>query len=137
MHFSTFALFAASVVLQIDLTSAGNGGEDPQVRTSSGLVTGHSAPNVTGVWEFLGIPYAQPPVGDLRFAPPKAVNSSYTALTASDWVRTLSLPSTLCNPSPVSAGMKPEIRHANDPASTLGPVSLLKHLLHSPRIYPS
>lgn len=40
------------------------------VQTNTGLVSGFynsSAPNVR---QFLGIPYAQPPVGDLRFAPP-------------------------------------------------------------------
>jgi len=42
------------------------------VGTSSGLVTGHPAPNASQVSEYLGIPYAQPPVGELRFASPIA-----------------------------------------------------------------
>ncbi|KAI9708565.1 MAG: hypothetical protein M1828_002702 [Chrysothrix sp. TS-e1954] len=40
------------------------------VNTTSGRVTGHRAHNATQVSEYLGIPFAQPPVGDLRFAPP-------------------------------------------------------------------
>ena len=40
------------------------------VNTTSGLVHGHRAPNATQVSEYLGIPFAQPPVGQLRFAPP-------------------------------------------------------------------
>jgi cholinesterase len=46
------------------------------VNTSSGPVTGHAARNRTAVSEYLGIPYAQPPVGQLRFAPPQAYSSS-------------------------------------------------------------
>ncbi len=38
------------------------------VRTSDGLVVGHVA---NGAREFLGIPYAAPPVGALRWAPPR------------------------------------------------------------------
>ncbi|KAF2434525.1 alpha/beta-hydrolase [Tothia fuscella] len=41
------------------------------VGTSSGNIIGHAAPNVTKVSEYLGIPYAKPPVGNLRFAPPQ------------------------------------------------------------------
>lgn len=48
------------------------------VQTSSGPVQGHSAPNATQVSEYLGIPYAVPPVGDLRFAAPQKYSSNQT-----------------------------------------------------------
>ncbi|KAN0115465.1 putative carboxylesterase [Hyaloscypha variabilis] len=41
------------------------------VRTSSGSVEGHFANKSSGVSEYLGIPFAKPPVGDLRWAPPE------------------------------------------------------------------
>ncbi|TVY71469.1 Cholinesterase, partial [Lachnellula suecica] len=49
------------------------------VNTSSGLVGGHAAKNRSQVSEYLGIPFAQPPIGDLRFAAPVkyAGNSSH------------------------------------------------------------
>lgn len=52
-----------------------------KVQTSNGLIEGHAAQNRSAVAEFLGIPYAQPPIGDLRFAAPEAysANSPYTA----------------------------------------------------------
>ena len=40
------------------------------VQTTSGLVYGHTAPDAPEVSEYLGIPYAMPPLGALRFAPP-------------------------------------------------------------------
>lgn len=40
------------------------------VNTTSGPVAGHAASNYTGVSEYLGIPYAQPPIGDLRWQAP-------------------------------------------------------------------
>ncbi|KAK5995384.1 Para-nitrobenzyl esterase-like protein [Cladobotryum mycophilum] len=46
------------------------------VSTSNGPVTGHLASNSSCVVEYLGIPYAKPPVGDLRFAPPQKLNGS-------------------------------------------------------------
>ncbi|KAF2765364.1 alpha/beta-hydrolase [Teratosphaeria nubilosa] len=45
------------------------------VKTTSGTVTGHPAPNAPQVGEYLGIPYAQPPLGNLRFAPPQPYRS--------------------------------------------------------------
>lgn len=40
------------------------------VYTTSGPVSGHPAKNQSAVSEYLGIPFAQPPIGDLRFAAP-------------------------------------------------------------------
>jgi hypothetical protein len=40
------------------------------VRTTSGTIIGHAAPVTTNVSEYLGVPYAKPPVGRLRFARP-------------------------------------------------------------------
>jgi carboxylesterase type B len=46
--------------------------EPPVVRTTAGAVQGIS---VDGVDNFRGIPYARPPVGDLRWRPPAAVTA--------------------------------------------------------------
>lgn len=48
------------------------------VWTSSGLIVGHAAPQRSNVSEYLGIPYATPPTGDLRFARPVAYHSNST-----------------------------------------------------------
>lgn len=45
------------------------------VKTTSGAVTGRESKWQEGVSEYLGIPYAKPPVGDLRFAAPAAYHS--------------------------------------------------------------
>jgi para-nitrobenzyl esterase len=45
---------------------------EPVVRTASGLVRGRrDADKTAGIAAFLGIPFAQPPVGDLRFDAPR------------------------------------------------------------------
>lgn len=53
------------------------------VTTTSGVINGHAAswPANSSVIEFLGIPYAHPPLGELRFAPPQSYksNESFTA----------------------------------------------------------
>ena len=43
-------------------------GERITVSTAGGELRGFAANERT--WQFLGIPYAQPPVGDLRWRPP-------------------------------------------------------------------
>ena len=47
-----------------------------EVNTTSGIVRGHTV-NVLKktVEEFVGIPYAEPPIGELRFAKPKPITS--------------------------------------------------------------
>lgn len=41
------------------------------VYTQGGPVTGHAASSAKNVSTYLGIPYAKPPIGDLRFVPPE------------------------------------------------------------------
>jgi carboxylesterase type B len=42
------------------------------ILTSSGEIVGHPASSRPVVMEFLGIPFARSPIGELRFAPPVA-----------------------------------------------------------------
>ena len=56
------------------------------VKTSSGYITGHPARNRSQVVEYLGIPYAKPPTGHLRFAAPQTLVSK-RYFTASEYVR--------------------------------------------------
>ena len=48
------------------------------VQTSSGAIIGHAAHSRRRVSEYLGIPYAKPPLGDLRFAAPQTYSSDQT-----------------------------------------------------------
>lgn len=58
------------------------------VRTSSGSITGHPASSRPDVSEYLGIPFAKPPIGDLRFAAPEAYVGSGN-INATVYVRVL------------------------------------------------
>jgi hypothetical protein len=46
------------------------------VKTTSGEIKGHSSSWKPAVSEYLGVPYAQPPVGHLRWAAPKPLSSN-------------------------------------------------------------
>lgn len=59
------ALTSASPVYQRSTFAIGQ-----TLKTTSGVVTGHAAKNRTEVSEYLGIPFAQPPIGDLRWKAP-------------------------------------------------------------------
>ncbi|KAG9684842.1 cholinesterase, partial [Aureobasidium melanogenum] len=50
-------------------------GSSAPVNTTSGLIIGHASRNRSQVSEYLGIPYAQPPLGELRFAAPQQYSS--------------------------------------------------------------
>jgi len=58
------------------------------VRTQNGIVKGHDATNRSTVFEYLGLPYAQSPVGNLRFAPPQELECQNQTIVhdAASWV---------------------------------------------------
>ena len=55
------------------------------VDTTSGTVIGHSAPYAPNVIEYLGVPYATPPLGSLRFMPPVGYQSNVTVTAAASY----------------------------------------------------
>lgn len=55
------------------------------VSTESGLVHGGAASNAPEVSAYFGIPYAKPPIGDLRFAPPQKYKGK-TSIDATKFV---------------------------------------------------
>jgi len=74
-----YAVSAVSVAAAVLAASAGgavaspaSGGANPIVRIDDGLIRGASA---TGVNSFLGLPYAAPPTGNLRWRPPQPASS--------------------------------------------------------------
>lgn len=89
---------AAAVLSFLLSPVAGRSAPPPTANTTSGLIVGHAAPNRSEVSEFLGIRYAEPPVGDLRFAPPQRYRAPPgTVYNASSWA-----PDCLSNKPPVS-----------------------------------
>ncbi len=74
------AALLAALLLGGGLAVAGCGGGDARdpasepgvVKTAAGLISGAET---DGVWSFLGVPYAAPPVGDLRWRPPEPVRA--------------------------------------------------------------
>lgn len=57
------------------------------VRTSSGYVEGHASSWKNQVSEYLGIPYAKPPVKGLRFEAPVKYNGVRKVMVADKYVR--------------------------------------------------
>lgn len=73
---SILPLVWASPHLKRSCSSSSNFTVGQIVETSSGPISGHAATNYSEVSEYLGIPFAQPPVGDLRFAAPEKYTGS-------------------------------------------------------------
>jgi hypothetical protein len=62
-------LAAATVVAAVPYNGHPRGSIGQTVKTTSGPVNGRAASKATEVSTYLGIPFAQPPTADLRFAP--------------------------------------------------------------------
>lgn len=85
-------LAMAAAVFTASTASAGPASYHPgcpapprKVETTSGLVKGHPAEGAESVSEFLGIPYAQPPVDELRWRPPVPYTGKST-INGTDYV---------------------------------------------------
>ena len=69
--FAVSAVSVAATLVTVDgggaVASPASGGANPIVRSDDGLVRGTTAGTVS---EFLGLPYAAPPTGNLRWRPP-------------------------------------------------------------------
>lgn len=59
------------------------------VNTTSGEVQGQVSNLRPNVSEYLGIPFAEPPIGDLRFKAPVPIQVSNETLNATDYVSTV------------------------------------------------
>ncbi|CAI7602712.1 unnamed protein product [Penicillium pancosmium] len=81
----------SALALQYFITAIGfthTLGERPselRIETSSGTVHGIYNDTATTVRGFLGIPYAEPPVNELRFAPPREKSPSSSPIDASSF----------------------------------------------------
>ena len=86
LHSFGLSLLATSVTATPQTQQSGqNNTRSLTVRTTNGLITGHLAGNVSSVVEFLGIPFAKPPLGELRFAAPQRLNTTAPYI-ATNWV---------------------------------------------------
>jgi hypothetical protein len=72
------SLASTSLLLAGTAAAAGPWKTGQGVKTTSGTVVGHSSTWMPGVSEYLGIPFALPPTGDLRWAAPKAYKGNST-----------------------------------------------------------
>ncbi|KAJ8060263.1 hypothetical protein OCU04_010604 [Sclerotinia nivalis] len=71
MKYLLLFVFIATVLAQCPAQSEAGRRLSRCVSTTSGQVAGHPSAKNPAVYEYLGIPFAQPPIGNLRFAPPQ------------------------------------------------------------------
>lgn len=77
MKLQTSLLFLASAAL-VTANSA------PTVKIRNGTVTGVHSSSYNQDY-FLGVPFAQPPLGDLRFRPPQYINTTSRNIDATKY----------------------------------------------------
>lgn len=75
------------VLLALGLTCSAVAEPSLTVDTSNGPIIGHLSSEYEEVIEYLGIPYAQPPVGELRFEAPRELQGKEKHI-ARNYVRT-------------------------------------------------
>jgi carboxylesterase type B len=75
--FVRFSAAYAAVTKRSDNHHPSNGGSVPTVHVKNGTYTGYHAA-AYGTDNFLGMPYSQPPVGELRFRVPQSLNSTWS-----------------------------------------------------------
>jgi carboxylesterase type B len=76
MHFSSILAASSLAVGALAWYEPVVDADDLTVQTSSGLVYGNKDSRYPNVRQFLGIPFAQPPTGQLRFAAPQPLPAS-------------------------------------------------------------
>ncbi|CAI7627281.1 unnamed protein product [Penicillium manginii] len=81
-----FSLVPQLLITSIGLTHVlGQRPSELRIQTSSGAVHGIYNDTATTVRGFLGIPYAEPPIDKLRFAPPRGKSPSSSPIDASSF----------------------------------------------------
>lgn len=85
MRVRSFCSLALNAFVSCRLATAQEQKHYLDIVTSNGKITGHVAPGMHNTAEYLGIPYAQPPVGSLRFAEPLAPEGK-SDYVAEHWV---------------------------------------------------
>jgi hypothetical protein len=105
-------LIVVGIVFSLINTSIGTLlSQSSRVPTSSSTWIGHQAPNRSSVTEFLGIRYAEAPVGELRFAAPRKYVAPVDAIfEASEWV---SLQQELLHGFTTDHGSRPTVRRTS------------------------
>lgn len=79
--------FLTTTLLSIGLADAQSTWKVGQsVKTTSGVVTGQASSWKNEVSEYLGVPFAEPPVGPLRWQAPKAYNRPNDVVNATKYV---------------------------------------------------
>lgn len=77
MHLSWTQLLGVAASLAVGADASTSSGNAPlTVKTTSGKLTGFVNSTAPAVRQFLGVPYAEPPLESLRFKPPQAKRSS-------------------------------------------------------------
>ncbi|KAF1816769.1 alpha/beta-hydrolase [Eremomyces bilateralis CBS 781.70] len=100
MHF--FTLLLSSIVLVGEVVGTLTWRVGQPVLTTSGLVVGQASSKRSAVSEYLGIPFAKPPVGDLRWAPPQTIRHDGKVINATQYSSCAESASRLANSNPDS-----------------------------------